>query len=136
MPAHPLRPPVPRYRATPAPQARCMAGLCSRGDDTRRSRRVGDVARRSKWGQEMISRDEWFRMVGLDPEAHLNGKAAAQIEDVCAADVTTKPVEWEWEGRIPRGKLTMGDGDPGVGKTVVTMDIAARKSTGRPFPDG
>jgi len=37
---------------------------------------------------------------------------APEIEDVCAADVTTKPVEWSWHGRIPKGKVTMFDGDP------------------------
>jgi hypothetical protein len=57
------------------------------------------------------------------------------IEDVRASEVTIRPVEWEWHGRIPKGKLAMFDGDPDLGKSVVTMDIAARKSTGRPFPD-
>ena len=58
------------------------------------------------------------------------------IEDVRASEVTTKQVEWEWQGRIPKGKLAMFDGDPDLGKSVVTMDITARKSTGRGFPDG
>jgi len=58
------------------------------------------------------------------------------IRDVSAADVVTQPVEWLWYRRIPKGKLTMFDGDPDIGKSVVTMDIAARVSTGREFPDG
>jgi hypothetical protein len=58
------------------------------------------------------------------------------IEVVCASDVITKEVEWLWAGRIPKGKLTMFDGDPDVGKSVVTMDLSARVSTGRTFPDG
>ena len=53
-----------------------------------------------------------------------------------ASEVVTKPVEWLWDKRIPKGKLTMFDGDPDVGKSVVTMDLAARVSTGRTFPDG
>lgn len=60
-----------------------------------------------------------------------NGHRSRQIEDVVAANVQTKPVEWLWLGRIPKGRLTMFDGDPGVGKSVVTMDIAARVSAGR-----
>lgn len=71
----------------------------------------------------------------VEDRVRANGRVA-EIEDVCAADVTTKAVEWMWHGRIPRGKLTMFDGDPDLGKSVVTMDIAARVSTGRPFPDG
>jgi len=71
----------------------------------------------------------------VEDRVRANGRGP-EIEDVVAASVTTRPVEWLWEGRIPKGKLTMLDGDPGVGKSVVTMDIAARVSTGRPFPDG
>jgi hypothetical protein len=80
--------------------------------------------------------DEAYEMAGVMPEEANGHKTAAEIEDVCAASVTTKPVEWEWRGRIPSGKLTIFDGDPDLGKSVVTIDIAARKSTGRSFPDG
>jgi hypothetical protein len=45
-------------------------------------------------------------------------------------------VKWLWPGRIPAGKLTLFVGDPGTGKSLVTLDLAARLSTGRPFPDG
>jgi len=45
-------------------------------------------------------------------------------------------VEWLWPGRLPLGKLAILDGDPGLGKSLVTLDIAARITTGRPFPDG
>ena len=55
---------------------------------------------------------------------------------VCLADVKAERVEWLWKGRIPRGKLTLLDGDPGVGKSTVTLDIAARVSTGKEMPDG
>jgi len=58
------------------------------------------------------------------------------IDTVRATDVITKPISWLWNRRIPEGKLTMFDGDPDVGKSVVTMDIAARVSRGRAFPDG
>jgi hypothetical protein len=77
--------------------------------------------------------DLYEEATGYERNGH---KTTHEIEDICAADVTTKPVEWLWPGRIPKGKLTMFDGDPDLGKSVVTMDIAARKSTGRDFPDG
>jgi len=59
-----------------------------------------------------------------------------EVVGIRASEVITKPVEWLWDKRIPKGKLTMFDGDPDVGKSVVTMDLAARVSTGRGFPDG
>lgn len=44
-------------------------------------------------------------------------------------------VRWLWPGRVPLGKLTVLDGDPGLGKSAVTIDMAARVSVGREWPD-
>src|SRR5262252_10030895 len=54
----------------------------------------------------------------------------------CLADVSAEAVTWLWPGRIPKGKLTLIVGDPGVGKSTVTADIAARTSRGTSWPDG
>jgi hypothetical protein len=54
---------------------------------------------------------------------------------VSLADVEPEPVKWLWPGRIALGKLTLLAGDPGVGKSFVTLDIAARVSRGRPWAD-
>ena len=51
-------------------------------------------------------------------------------------DVSHQPVRWLWPGRIALGKLNMLIGDPGLGKSFVTCDLAARVSTGAPWPDG
>ncbi len=52
------------------------------------------------------------------------------------SEVEAETVEWLWQSRIPLGKLTVLDGDPGLGKSVITMDLAARVTRGRAFPDG
>ena len=52
------------------------------------------------------------------------------------ADVKPEKVLWLWGGRIPLGRLTIFDGDPGVGKSSVTLDIAARVTRGDRMPDG
>lgn len=52
------------------------------------------------------------------------------------ADVKSERVHWLWPRRIPRGKLTVLDGDPGLGKSCLSLDIAARASSGRAMPDG
>ena len=49
-------------------------------------------------------------------------------------DCRSTPIRWLWPGRLPAGKLTMLVGDPGLGKSFVTLDIAARVSRGRPLP--
>ena len=55
---------------------------------------------------------------------------------VCMADVEPTDVQWLWPHRIPLGRLTLLVGRPGEGKSFVTMDLAARVSTARDFPDG
>ena len=48
--------------------------------------------------------------------------------------VTEEKVEWLWRGLIPLGAITILDGDPGVGKSVLTDEIASRISRGIPLP--
>ena len=55
---------------------------------------------------------------------------------VCLSDVEPEEVEWLWPDRIPRGKFSIIAGDPGLGKSFLTLDLAARVSTGRELPDG
>lgn len=53
---------------------------------------------------------------------------------VCAADVTPLHVEWLFKLRIPYGTLTILQGNPKVGKSFLTADIAARVSKGLLMP--
>jgi hypothetical protein len=57
----------------------------------------------------------------------------AVVHRLC--DVEPEQLEWLWLDRIPLGKLTLLAGDPGLGKSFVTCDIAARISSGRAWPD-
>jgi hypothetical protein len=52
------------------------------------------------------------------------------------SDVRPERVSWLWHSRVPLGKLTIWDGDPGTGKTTAAIDLAARVTTHRPMPDG
>ncbi|MEX2671918.1 MAG: AAA family ATPase [Phycisphaeraceae bacterium] len=53
----------------------------------------------------------------------------------CMADIKPEPIRWLWPGRIALGKLAILAGNGGLGKSTVALDIAARVSTGRGFPD-
>jgi archaellum biogenesis ATPase FlaH len=52
------------------------------------------------------------------------------------SEVETHQIEWLWQGRIPLGKITILDGDPGMGKSLIAMNIVACVTTGQPMPDG
>jgi hypothetical protein len=51
-----------------------------------------------------------------------------------ASDIKIKVVRWLWFGRIPLGKITMHDGDPGRGKSLTYVSITGAITTGRPLP--
>jgi putative DNA primase/helicase len=53
---------------------------------------------------------------------------------ICAADVQREDVFWLWPGYIPRGMLSLVDGNPGTGKSLITLDLAARLTRGRAMP--
>lgn len=52
------------------------------------------------------------------------------------SEVKPERVSWLWKDRIPMGKVTVIDGDPGQGKSTMTLDLAARVSRGLAMPDG
>jgi AAA domain len=57
--------------------------------------------------------------------------------DMCpASDVRPEPLAWLWPGRLALGKVSLFEGDPDLGKSLVALDLCARLSTGRPAPDG
>jgi hypothetical protein len=67
------------------------------------------------------------------------GTRNGKVPDVVGrllSEVAPEQVGWLWPGRVPYGKITILDGDPGTGKSALTMDLAARISAGRPLPDG
>src|SRR5579884_3401293 len=78
-----------------------------------------------------------------DPFPLPSAGAAMSARRPAAPAVTLRPlsqlppraVAWLWPGRLALGKLAILDGDPGLGKSLVTLDLCARLSTGRPFPD-
>ena len=66
---------------------------------------------------------------GLDDFIPVNGDDPRMSEStVRASDVTAQPVTWLWPGRVPLGMVTVLGGFPGVGKSTVNYDLAARTS--------
>jgi hypothetical protein len=55
---------------------------------------------------------------------------------VCIQDVKPEPVRWLWRHRIPASALVVLDGDPGIGKSTITLDLASRITRGARMPDG
>ncbi|GAB6186681.1 AAA family ATPase [Thermopirellula anaerolimosa] len=79
---------------------------------------------------------------GHPAEASVEARPGAELESdfqpiiVKLEEVAATPVEWLWPKRIPLGRLTLLVGKPGQGKSFLTCDLAARVTTGTPWPDG
>jgi putative DNA primase/helicase len=52
------------------------------------------------------------------------------------ANIEAKPIEWLWDGFLPRGKLTLLAGAGGTGKSTIAFSMAATITTGGVWPDG
>jgi len=50
--------------------------------------------------------------------------------------IEAKPIRWLWTNNIAIGKLNTYSGEPGHGKSLISIDLAARCSVGKEFPDG
>jgi RecA/RadA recombinase len=48
--------------------------------------------------------------------------------------IEMRSIDWLWRGWIPKGYITVWAGETGAGKSTVLADIAARVTTGAPWP--
>lgn len=55
---------------------------------------------------------------------------------IILSNVESRIVPWLWKNFIPLGRGVLISGDPGSGKTWLTLDAAARLSRGLPWADG
>lgn len=98
----------------------------------------GDV---SDWLDAGHTRDELIALARATPvlkrvDVKSEQPASGTLTLTRISDVKTQPIKWLWRGRIPLGKVTVFDGDPGLGKSLLSADLAARVSCNRPMPDG
>jgi archaellum biogenesis ATPase FlaH len=63
-----------------------------------------------------------------------SSRLSSEVITVQLSTVEPELVEWLWPGRIPQRKLTLFCGDAGLGKSSLTLDIAARVSKGLMWP--
>jgi AAA domain len=65
------------------------------------------------------------------PTATSSSKASGRrLRVTRIADVRAERVRWLWEDRLPLGMLSIIAGEPGLGKSTLTADVAARASQG------
>ncbi len=86
--------------------------------------------------------DKWERL-GADTIAKTQKSAGAYIGQACKewklekfSSIVREEIDWIFQSYVARGKITGLSGEPGCGKSLITLDWAARFSSGRGWPDG
>ena len=75
--------------------------------------------------------DAGFTIDLLDPIPEAEGLGVIKASNVVPTKIT-----WAWDGYVAFGKVTIFEGDPGDGKSVLTVDLVARWTSGLTMPDG
>jgi putative DNA primase/helicase len=79
--------------------------------------------------------NDYAAIHGLDPVRKLFPLRNPLERDIVRLDsVAPEKIHWLWPGIIAIGKIAMLIGDPGLGKSLVTVMVAAHVTTGRPWP--
>ena len=60
----------------------------------------------------------------------------AELPTWTGLDHLLSPIHWDWPGWLPRGFLTILAGDPGAGKSLLALHLAAVYLNRLPWPDG
>lgn len=119
--------------------------LCGDHDANGTGQRAAEEAARAVAGKVAIPpAGDWndaYRRDGA--EAVRRGIAAARPAEpetrhraatVRVSDIEPQPIRWLWPGRIARGKVSLIAGDPGLGKSLVTLAMAAVVTRGGRWP--
>ncbi|MGH2359623.1 MAG: AAA family ATPase [bacterium] len=121
--------------------AKCGAQLVGKVDDLRRVTVPDAFKDWAEWAAAGHTARDFARLIGAP--AYWNQPSAA--EKIPADDgpvlirmdtVRQEAVQWLWPGRIARRKFGLLVGLPGLGKSYLACDVAARHSRGMSWPDG
>jgi hypothetical protein len=77
-------------------------------------------------GEVIAAVERTLREIAAPASASIISRPASAFEEL--------PVDWLWTHRIPRGAITIFDGDPGLGKSTIMCELTARITTGSPMP--
>lgn len=89
---------------------------------------------------DLVEKYNWIAKNFIDliekTPAFVPTETGSQLVAKRLSDVEPVPVQWLWFNRFAQGKLCLLVGNPGVGKSFASLDMAARISTGDYWPDG
>jgi hypothetical protein len=78
---------------------------------------------------------EWRSLLDVPAPRDKKVQEPPPSDAILLSEVEEEEIAWLWEQRLALGKVTMLDGDPGQGKSMLTLDLAARVTRGIVMPD-
>jgi hypothetical protein len=87
-----------------------------------------DIVKYGKDHNKILEKVRAALALGVKEEADVPAKS------ILASDLKEEEMEWLWPSVFPKAELSYLAGMPEVGKSFFTMMLAARVSSGRPFP--
>lgn len=112
---------------------------------------IVELIRLSAWNKYRGRKDEQKRIhievskiyealvAGATPGKPSTGDISVELLDFTPvvkpiSEYETQEINWLWYPYIPKGGITILDGDPGVGKTYLSLALVAHLSSGQPLP--
>jgi putative DNA primase/helicase len=116
--------------------------LCGDAASLRRLELPGNRKDLTEWFEAGGTADELQKLLHAAQPWEASIASGAGVEKqgdfgavvVQLSDVQREEVRWRWPLRLPFGKLTIIEGDPGTGKSYLTMAIATAVTRGDPLP--
>ena len=82
---------------------------------------------------ELVEADAGEAAVELKPAPVMK---KPRLVTVRASDIQPEKIQWLWPNRLAVGKISLIAGNPGLGKSQLTVHIAAQVTTGGRWPNG
>lgn len=79
---------------------------------------------------------EHCSLTGVEIKTVTPSRTDREPHTVVLSTVESVEVAWLWLDRIPLGRITVVAGRPGCGKSILTLELAARVTRGLAWPDG
>ena len=91
--------------------------------------REGGMLRHCRVSDKQIDRRHVKQLSGGGSSAAAV-QVRSQLAPMALSELEPQPVTWLWPKRIPLGAITVVAGEPGLGKSLLTLNLAARLSRG------
>src|SRR6266567_4297611 len=80
--------------------------------------------------------NEYWRVIGKHSQPELESKLDPSVPGLLLSDIVERPVAWLWQDYLPLGALTLLEGEPGSGASLLALHIAACVTSGHALPGG